>query len=167
MIVALAAALWSAQANQEQTLDGSPVEWMAERAPFGMDITLDRKVWINTNPVGARDDYAILANDLYEAVTLRSVGPRVWVRGYHIKNNRVGYRESKQLVSIDCLQDTVWVQRRILYDASGYVIRCLIPQCGGTVDHHVWREDLWARFYTAAPRRLRQCVERYSGVKRA
>lgn len=122
MIVALAAALWSAQANQEQTLDGSPVEWMAERAPFGMDITLDRKVWINTNPVGARDDYAILANDLYEAVTLRSVGPRVWVRGYHIKNKRVGYRESKQLVSIDCLQDTVWVQRRILYDASGYVI---------------------------------------------
>ena len=34
--------------------------------------------------------------------------------------------------------------------------RFLIPQCGGTIDHHGWREKLWARFYTAAPQRLRR-----------
>ena len=46
-------------------------------------------------------------------------------------------------------------------------VTCLIPQRGGTIDHHAWREELWAKVYTAAPRRLRQSVERYSGVKRA
>jgi hypothetical protein len=44
--------------------------------------------------------------------------------------------------------------------------RCLVPRSGDTGDHHSWREELWARFYTGAPVRLRRSVERYSGVKR-
>jgi hypothetical protein len=45
--------------------------------------------------------------------------------------------------------------------------RCLVPRSGDTFNHHVWREGLWARFYTAAPARRRWSVERYSGVKKA
>ncbi len=44
---------------------------------------------------------------------------------------------------------------------------CLVPQCSGTLDRHIWRDEQWVRFYTAAPARLRQPVARYSGVKRA
>ncbi|MGI8740145.1 MAG: hypothetical protein ACR2KU_11125, partial [Gammaproteobacteria bacterium] len=42
---------------------------------------------------------------------------------------------------------------------------CLVPQCSGTLDRHIWRDEQWVRFYTAAPARLRQPVARYSGVK--
>ena len=34
--------------------------------------------------------------------------------------------------------------------------RCLVPRCGETIDDHGWREQLWARFYTGAPARLRR-----------
>jgi hypothetical protein len=53
------------------------------------------------------------------------------------------------------------------YRYSAGLNRCLVPRCGDTIDHHDWREQLWARFYTGAPARLRRSVERYSGVKRA
>ena len=29
--------------------------------------------------------------------------------------------------------------------------RCLIPRCGGRIEDPAWREELWGRFYTAAP----------------
>ncbi len=34
---------------------------------------------------------------------------------------------------------------------------CLVPLCGGTLDH-AQREELWAKFFMAAPRRLSDCV---------
>src|SRR5260370_34681766 len=45
--------------------------------------------------------------------------------------------------------------------------RCLVPGFDGAVFSREWKEALWARFYTAAPGRQRQSVERYSIVKRA
>ncbi len=29
-------------------------------------------------------------------------------------------------------------------------LRCSVPLCGGTLDH-AWRDELWAKFFTAAP----------------
>jgi integrase/recombinase XerD len=46
-------------------------------------------------------------------------------------------------------------------------LRCLIPRFDGTIFSEAWKEALWDRFYTAAPPRQRQPVERYSIVKRA
>src|SRR5882757_2754277 len=45
--------------------------------------------------------------------------------------------------------------------------RCLIPGFDGADFSLAWRDALWARFFTAAPQRQRQSVERYSIVKRA
>jgi putative oxidoreductase len=45
--------------------------------------------------------------------------------------------------------------------------RVLVPQSVGTTNHHLFREALWAKFFTGAPARQRRSVERYSGVKRA
>ena len=45
--------------------------------------------------------------------------------------------------------------------------RCLVPTFDGVILSPEWREALWDRFYTAAPRRLRRSVEQYKIVKRA
>ena len=45
--------------------------------------------------------------------------------------------------------------------------RCLIPGFDGVLFTAGWKEALWARYSTGAPRRLRQSVERYSIVKQA
>ncbi|WP_454850501.1 hypothetical protein [Rhizobium binxianense] len=45
--------------------------------------------------------------------------------------------------------------------------RCLIPDFDGAIFSQAWRDSLWGRFYTAAPRRRRQSVEQYKIVKRA
>jgi hypothetical protein len=45
--------------------------------------------------------------------------------------------------------------------------RCLVPGCDGLLYGDLpSREALWDSYYTAAPARLRQCVERYSIVKK-
>ena len=44
---------------------------------------------------------------------------------------------------------------------------CLIPGFDGAILSSKWREVLGCRFYTGAPPRQRQSVERYSVVKRA
>ena len=51
---------------------------------------------------------------------------------------------------------------RLMIDAT-----CLILAFDGAIFSLDWREALWARFYTGAPRRQRQSVERYKIVKRA
>jgi hypothetical protein len=43
----------------------------------------------------------------------------------------------------------------------------LIPDFDGALFSLEWKDALWARFFTAAPRRQRRSVERYSIVKRA
>ncbi|WP_207907825.1 WGR domain-containing protein [Ancylobacter aquaticus] len=45
--------------------------------------------------------------------------------------------------------------------------RCLIPGFDGADFSREWKEALWARFFTGAPRRQRRSVERYSIDKRA
>ena len=44
---------------------------------------------------------------------------------------------------------------------------CLIPAFDGAIFSLDWREALWARFYTGAPRRPRQSIGQYKIVKRA
>ena len=51
---------------------------------------------------------------------------------------------------------------RLMIDAT-----CLILAFDGAIFSLDWREALWARFYTGAPRRQRQSVEQYKIVKRA
>lgn len=122
LLAGLAVAPWSPPPS-DQMLDAPPLEWTAAHSPYGMDVTFDGKVWIDTNKTGARDDYAILANDLYKAISNRSTYPRLWIRGYHIRNRAVTYRETKQLVRIDCTADTITIERRLYYSASGELIR--------------------------------------------
>ena len=45
--------------------------------------------------------------------------------------------------------------------------RCLIPGFDGAFLSHESKDALWDKFYTAAPQRRRQSVERYTIVKRA
>jgi hypothetical protein len=118
MIVLLAVVALTQASVQEPTLDGPPAGWLEEHMPYGADITLNGKVWINTNKVGARDDYAILANDLHRALTSGSVFPKLWIRGYHLRNPKVAYRESLQLVWIDCKSDKVSIEKRVYYSAA-------------------------------------------------
>jgi hypothetical protein len=44
-------------------------------------------------------------------------------------------------------------------------VRCLISGFDGAVFSREWKEALWARFFTAAPQRLRRPVERCNIVK--
>jgi len=45
--------------------------------------------------------------------------------------------------------------------------KCLVPKSRGALYHDQRRDELWDRFFAAAPRRLRRSVERYNIVKRA
>ena len=117
----------AAPTSGDALIDGPPAEWLKANAPFGFDVTFDGKIWVNTNEVGKPDDYAILGNDLYKVKASTSEYPRVWIRGYHARNPKVRYRESKMLVSIDCVRDTYWVQKDIRYDARGEVVENLGP----------------------------------------
>lgn len=114
-------------APADELLDAPPLDWVTQHAPFGMDVTLDGKVWVNTNRIGARDDYAILANDLHRALTSGTAQPRLWIRGYHLRNTKVKYRETKQLVTIDCARDTIWVERKLYYAADGELLATMGP----------------------------------------
>ena len=53
------------------------------------------------------------------------------------------------------------------YEDALLTLRCLIPSFDGAILSNEWRDALWAKFYTGAPPRQRQSVERYSIVKRA
>ena len=44
---------------------------------------------------------------------------------------------------------------------------CLIPAFDSASSSSEWKDVLWGRFYTGAPERQRQSVERYNIVKRA
>jgi hypothetical protein len=55
----------------------------------------------------------------------------------------------------------------IVLDLPIHAPRCLIPGFDGALFSSAWRDALWAKFYTAAPQRQRQSVERYNIVKRA
>ena len=46
-------------------------------------------------------------------------------------------------------------------------LRCLVPRNRGALYHDLRRDELWGKFFTAAPQRLRRSVEQYKIVKRA
>jgi hypothetical protein len=105
--------------SSDLQLDGPSREWLDAHAPYGVDVTLDGKIWVNTNPPGMRDDYAILGKDLQKALDGRSSQPTAWIRGYHIGNPKVSFRETMELVTIDCMKNTIWVQKVLHYSANG------------------------------------------------
>ena len=45
--------------------------------------------------------------------------------------------------------------------------RCLVPRNRGALYHDLRRDELWGKFFAAAPQRLRRSVEQYKIVKRA
>ena len=94
-----------------------PPEWLTSRsAKHGMDLTLDGKVWINADHYGDRDDYALAASDLFKAAGRYR---QAWVRGYHLRNPDVPYRESKRLIHVDC-QTRRWSTELVAYyDGDG------------------------------------------------
>jgi hypothetical protein len=49
---------------------------------------------------------------------------------------------------------------------EAYVLRYLVPQCAGVIYSQLRKDDLWDKYYTEAPARQRQYVERYSIVRR-
>jgi len=53
------------------------------------------------------------------------------------------------------------------HTAASLRARCLIPGFDGALFSWDWKDAPWARFFTAAPRRRRRSVARYSIVKRA
>jgi hypothetical protein len=50
---------------------------------------------------------------------------------------------------------------------SPVVTRCLVPRNRGALYHDLRRDELWGKFFTAAPQRLRRSVEQYKIIKRA
>lgn len=120
-------------------VDGPPPEWLAENAPNGFDITLDGIIWLNVGAPGRIDDYALRANDVYLAATNRSIYPKAWVRGYHLRNRKLPYRESKRQISIDCQRQTMTNLYTVYYKADGSALftegqRATVPVVPGTYD---------------------------------
>lgn len=126
-----AVALGQSSPPSDLVIDSPPTEWVAAHSPHGFDITRDGKVWINVAPIGRADDYAILANDLYK--WRGSSNPVVWMRGYHRRNAKARHRESKLLISFNCIHDQMWVQRRLYYSADGTVMASEGPFAGDPV----------------------------------
>ncbi|RYD68599.1 MAG: hypothetical protein EOP58_00110 [Sphingomonadales bacterium] len=85
-------------------------------APFGVDITPDETAWINMAPVGQTSDYAVRARDY---LNIKSSYPTVWIRGYHRRNPRVDYRESKLRVTFDCKGERYSEDYVVHYKANG------------------------------------------------
>ena len=50
---------------------------------------------------------------------------------------------------------------------TSYFTRCSVPTFDGSKMASQWRDSLWDKFYTGAPRQLRQSVDQYKIVKRA
>jgi transposase len=76
----------------------------------------------------------------------------------------IGHEAMRDLVRARL--DAVHSLRRARQQLSGFLL-CLVPGFDGALFSPVWRDALWAKFFTAAPPRQRRPVERYSVVKRA
>jgi hypothetical protein len=68
---------------------------------------------------GEPDDFAVRAGDLRDARQKGSPFIRFWVRGFHLKNKEVAYRESKTFLQISCNEQKIRRILRVTYDASG------------------------------------------------
>src|SRR6266404_8983370 len=61
-------------------------------------------------------------------------------------------------------EETIFLGKVVYGEARA---RCLVPAFDGAILSLGWKEALWGKFFTAAPRRQRRSVERYNIVKRA
>lgn len=112
------------------TAQQSLADWTSQRAPYGFDITPDLSIWINIAEPGRKDDFAVLADDLR-----RHEGQRwqeFWVRGYHLRNPEVRYRESKTRYRMDCEGRTITTVMRVTYDATGTLLWEWVAPSSGT-----------------------------------
>lgn len=107
----------SQAATRDTIHDFEPDELMAV-APYGVDVTPDETVWINMAAVGRSSDYAVRARDF---VDRKPPYVKVWIRGYHIRNPKVAYRESKSQISFDCSKETYSTAYAVYYRADGSV----------------------------------------------
>ena len=112
-----ASALAAAQSN-------AWLEWVAANSPHGYDVTPDGTIWINLLKVGLRDDYAVRAGDLRAARETIASNPRpkFWIRGYHVRNYDVNYRETKSFYQLDCVNEQVKGLFVGYYDKNGNLI---------------------------------------------
>lgn len=86
-------------------------------------------------------------------------------------------RVSAQVGSVELISSGPWLilivsrlTRYSMIKSKARVMRlarCSVPAFDGTILSVEWKEALWAKFFTGAPQRLRQSVERYRIVKRA
>lgn len=126
------------------------LDWVAEHAPYGFDVTPDGTIWLNTNPVGQADDYAVRAADLYNNRANRSSNPVFWVRGYHKNNPKVAYRQSMFRYSIDCQRETISRSTAIYYDSEGKTI----SQEGASGTNYIYPGSVGAEYHRLF------CIER-------
>jgi hypothetical protein len=118
--VAFAALLF---ANPVMAQTANPwLDWVAANSPHGFDVTPDGTIWINLSEVGKTDDYAIRAEDLRDATEARNRKPSFWVRGYHKRNPKVRYRQTKARLTLDCEHETLETSTTAYYDADGNLL---------------------------------------------
>lgn len=94
-------------------------DWVRENSPHGFEVTQDGTIWINLYQPGGPDDYAVRAGDLRDAREKGSPFIRFWVRGFHIKNKDVAYRESKTFLQLSCNEQKMRRILRVTFGASG------------------------------------------------
>mgnify|MGYP003648714671 CR=1 FL=1 len=102
--------------------DSPWLNWVAENSPHGFDITSDGTIWINISEIGQIDDYAIRAEDLKAARETQNRSPTFWVRGYHKRNQKAPYRESKVRFYLDCKNERLGATTSAFYDADGSLL---------------------------------------------
>jgi hypothetical protein len=121
LTVAAVARAQPATNDLESEIARYPEGWLESKsARYGMDITLDGKIWINADHYGDREDYAVAASDLLGATGRYR---KAWVRGYHKRNPDVSYRESKRLVQVNCADRTWFTELTAYYDVEGRAVR--------------------------------------------
>lgn len=120
--LALSLITTSSGAQEDRFPDSPWLNWVAANSPNGFDITPDGDLWINLAEVGQSDDYAVRAEDLKAARDARNQNPSFWIRGYHKRNPKVSYRESKVMYSLDCARKTVTRIQGTYYAADGDVV---------------------------------------------
>lgn len=97
-------------------------DWVRDNSPHGFDVTKDGTIWINVLKPGLQDDYAIRAGDLRDAREKGALYPKFWLRGFHIKNKNVEFRETKWLYQLDCKGEKIKTILGARYDGLGNLL---------------------------------------------
>lgn len=106
-----------------QDLSSPWLDWVKQNAPHGFDITPDGTIWLNLTEPGRTDDYAINAEDLKAAREAdHSQMQYFWVRGYHKRNPKARYRESKMRYGVNCSTKQIMTTTEAYYSATGDLI---------------------------------------------